>query len=64
MKRSDLTSAEVLETVTRAGFQAYERLAESYPSKVVLAAFEREVNAGRLDYGVSLARPWVREPTQ
>lgn len=61
MKRSDLTTAEVLATVESAGFKAYEILAERYPGKIVLAAFEREVNAGRLDYGVSLARPWLRE---
>lgn len=60
MKRSDLSTAEVLATVRRVGFRAYETLAERYPGKVVLAAFEREVNAGRLDYGVSLAYPWVR----
>lgn len=59
MKRSDLTTEAVL-TAVRDHFPfAYEHLAEQYPGKVVIAAFEREVRRDRLDYGVSLARPFL-----
>lgn len=59
MKRADLDTETVLRAVYRHRFQAYEHLCERYPKKVVLAAFEREVDRGNLEYGVSITRPWV-----
>lgn len=59
MKRSDLTTAQVLEAVHTHGFSAFEHLAETYPEKIVQAAFERDVRSGLLEYGVSLGRPWL-----
>jgi len=37
---------------------------EVYPPKLVLAAVERDVRKGLLDYGVSAARPWLTEQGQ
>lgn len=59
MKRSDLTTGLVLDAVARAGVRAWEDLIDAYPPKLVLAAFEREVDAGNLDYGVALHRPFL-----
>lgn len=58
MKRSDLDTRTVLEAVRQGG--PYGKLT-SYPSKAVTAALERELRAGRIDYGVSLARPWLTD---
>jgi hypothetical protein len=68
VKRSDLTTSVVLNAVRRFGASAYEVLSSEagyrFPPKVVIAAFQREVKAGRLDYGVSIARPFlVEDPT-
>lgn len=59
LKRSDLTTEEVLRTVCVHGTSAWTMLRRRYPPKIVLAAYQREVDAGRLDYGVSLVRPWL-----
>jgi hypothetical protein len=61
MKRSDLSTRIVLEVVDYWGMHAWERLSEKYPPKLVLAAIEREVTAGRLEYGVSVHRPWLTD---
>jgi hypothetical protein len=49
----------ILEAVATYGVHAWEVLAETCPPKLVLAAFQREVDAGRLDYGVALRRPFL-----
>jgi hypothetical protein len=59
MKRADLDTVTVLRAVADHFPLAYEHLTATFPAKIVLAAFEREVKAGRLDYGVSLARPFL-----
>lgn len=59
VKRSDLTSLDVLQAVAEHGFDAWQKLADRFPVKVVDRAFEREVAAGRLDFGVSLRRCWL-----
>ena len=60
-KRSDLTTLLVLGTVNIAGTNAWTVLTAAFPAKLVEAAFDREVKAGRLDYGVSLRTPWLTE---
>jgi hypothetical protein len=60
MKRSDLTTYEVLSAVQKLGQTfGYCHLVEKYPVKIVDAAFEREVGLGRLNYGVSLRTAWI-----
>ncbi|MEU0991944.1 hypothetical protein [Streptomyces sp. NPDC005953] len=59
MKRSDLSTREVLTAIREHQFNAFQVLASKYPSKVVRAALTREAKAGRLEYGVSLDRPWL-----
>lgn len=59
MKRSDLTTWMILATVDVAGVHAWEILINDFPPKLVLAAFEREVDADRLDFGVALRRPFL-----
>jgi hypothetical protein len=61
MKRSDLDSQLILGTVACWGVHAWERLVEKYPPKLVLAAIEREVGAGRLNYGVAMRRPFLTD---
>lgn len=57
MKRSDLDTRTILEAVRQGA--PYGQLAAHYPSKVVTAALERELRAGHIDYGVSIANPWL-----
>jgi hypothetical protein len=60
MKRSDVGTRTVLRAVVEHGqIGGYVHLCETYPAKVVAAAFEREVVAGRLDYGVTLRSAWI-----
>lgn len=61
MKRSDLSSRLILSAVEAHGVNAWEILAGRYPPKIVLAAMQREVDAGNLDYGVALHRPWLTD---
>lgn len=58
-KRADLTTDAVLATVRRHGSHAFEVLAAAYPSKLVVAALQRDTNAGYLECGVSTVRPWL-----
>jgi hypothetical protein len=58
-KRSDVTTRMVLAAVAEHRFGAMSVLAERYPWKVVERAFEREVAAGRLNYGISLRGCWL-----
>jgi hypothetical protein len=59
MKRADLTTRMVLAAVEAHGVWAWETLVREYPPKLVLAAYQREVDAGRLNYGVALHRPFL-----
>lgn len=59
MKRSDLTTEMVLRTIAEHQFNAWERLTEQFPPKIVVAALMREEAAERIDYGVALHRPWL-----
>lgn len=61
VKRSDLSTAEVMAAVTAHGTRAWDALCEIYPPKVVRAAFQREVTKGRLDYGVCIERSFIAE---
>lgn len=62
MKRSDLRTDFVLVIVQRYRTDAWEVLCGmGFPPKVVRAAFQREVKAGRLDYGVCIERPFLVE---
>lgn len=62
MKRSDLDTRTVLEAIRQGA--AFGRLGEHHPPKVVLAALEREVRAGRIEYGTSIASPWITDEGQ
>ena len=59
MKRADLTTEVALKAVRDYFPFAYEHLANQYPGKVVIAAFEREVRRDRLEYGVNVTRPFL-----
>lgn len=59
MKRSDLDTRTVLEAIRQGA--GYGALSDKYPSKVVIAAFERELRARRIDYGTSIASPWLTD---
>lgn len=59
MKRADLDTATVLRTLARYTLDAYDVLAQRFPRKIVLAAFEREVDRGLIEYGTWLGRPWL-----
>jgi hypothetical protein len=52
-KRSDLSSRLLLSTFDYWGTSAWYRLTERFPPKLALAAIERDVSRGLLDYGVS-----------
>lgn len=59
-KRSDLDTGVVLRAVAQYGqINGYKELCKQFPTKVVDAAFEREVIADRLDYGVTLRSAWI-----
>ncbi|MFE2934866.1 hypothetical protein [Streptomyces sp. NPDC059278] len=59
MKRSDVTTAITLTALITHGLRAWEHLTETYPAKVVLAAYEREHRRGNIDYGCTLRLPWI-----
>jgi hypothetical protein len=58
VKRSDLHTYAVLSAIAD-GFGAFGILAQTYPRKVVLAAFRREDRARRTEYGVAEHLPWM-----
>lgn len=59
LQRRDISSEMVVALVTVYGFRAYEVLCETFPYKVVQAAYLRDVGKGLISYGTSLHRPWV-----
>jgi hypothetical protein len=59
MKRSDLSTERLLRAVATYRTSAWGVLTDVFPPKVVLAAIEREVRAGRLEYGVWAGWPWL-----
>lgn len=59
MKQSDLSTRYVLFVVDHVGVNAWDVLSAAVPPKVALAAIKREVDAGNLDYGVWLGRPFL-----
>ena len=63
MKRSDITTAMVLEAA-ESGTGTLDRLMETTgaPLKVCWRAIEREVDKGLLDYGTSARFAWVVKP--
>lgn len=56
--RKDLPTLVVLAVVNTYGPRAWYVLTETYPPKVVLAAYRRDTERGYLDCG-SEAFPWV-----
>jgi hypothetical protein len=58
-KRSDISTLMLLACVQVYSFRAFEVLCETYPWKVVLAAFRRDNGRGYLNYGTSEIRCWV-----
>lgn len=59
MKRSDLTTDVVLAAIREHGMKAWDVLTETYPPKVVLAAFRRDTDHRILECGVAEERPWI-----
>jgi hypothetical protein len=59
VKRADLPTKTVLRAVRDHFPNAYEHLVRDYPGKVVIAAFERDIRKGMLDYGTTIARPFL-----
>ena len=59
MKRSDLTTEVVLTAIREHGMKAWDILTETYPPKVVLAAFRRDTDRRLLECGVAEERPWI-----
>lgn len=62
MKRADLPTRTVLEAVRDGA--AWGTLARHYPPKVVLAALNRELRSGHIEYGTSIASPWLTRAGQ
>lgn len=58
-KRSDISSPILLACVQAYGMRAYEVLCETYPWKVVYAAFLRDCDRGYLGCGTSSIRCWL-----
>jgi hypothetical protein len=58
-KRSDISTLIVLACVQVYSWRAYEVLCETYPWKVVVAAFLRDNDRGYLGCGTSFVRCWV-----
>ena len=58
-KRSDLSSEMVVAMIHTYAWRAYEVLCETFPCKVVQAAYLRDAGKGLINYGTSLHRPWV-----
>lgn len=58
-KRSDISSLVLVACVHAYSWRAYEVLCETFPAKVVEAAFLRDNNRGYLNCGTSLIRCWV-----
>lgn len=58
-KRSDIPTAVVLSCVHTLGFTAFDVLCQTFPGKVVLAAFMRDEDRGLTECGSSTARPWL-----
>lgn len=61
MKRSDLDSLTLAKAVDKYRGGAWTVLCTRYLPKVILAAIERDVRAGYLNYGVSAASPWLEQ---
>jgi hypothetical protein len=59
VKRSDLPTVVVLAMVKTYQIRAFEVLSMVYPPKIVLAAFDRDVSKGYLEYGSTVTRPWL-----
>ena len=58
-KRSDISTLMLLACVEAYSWRAYEVLCETYPWKVVYAAFLRDNGRGYLGCGTSSVRCWV-----
>ncbi len=58
-KRSDISSLVLVACVQTYSWRAYEVLCETFPWKVVLAAFLRDNDRGYLGCGSSSIRCWV-----
>lgn len=53
-----ITDLDALDAVDRLNIRAFEHLAAIHPEKVVERKFERMVDRGFLEYGVSVRRPF------
>jgi hypothetical protein len=60
-KRAQLDTRTVLAAVAEHDGGVYGELATVFPSKVVLAAFRRETDRRRLEFGVAEHLPWLTD---
>lgn len=58
-KRSDVPTAVVLSCVYTLGFTAFDVLSETFPAKVVYAAFLRDMSRGLMECGTTETKPWL-----
>ena len=58
-KRSDISSAVLVACVQVYSWRAYEVLCQTFPEKVVYAAFLRDNDRGYINCGTSSIRCWV-----
>lgn len=58
-RRSDVSTEMIFAAITEHEFSAFRHLSETYPPKVVLAAFRRDIDRGWLEYGVSEVHCWI-----
>lgn len=58
-KRSDVPTAVVLSCVYTLGFTAFDVLSETFPAKIVHAAFMRDMSRGLMECGTTETKPWL-----
>lgn len=58
-KRSDVPTTVVLSCVYTLGFTAFDVLSETFPAKIVLAAFMRDMSRGLMECGTTETKPWL-----
>lgn len=58
-KRADIPTGVVLASVIVYHFRSWDVLCETYPWKVVHAAYLRDARRGLIEFGTSERRPWL-----
>jgi hypothetical protein len=60
-KRSDVTTRMLLQHIKEHDTYAWEHLCRRFPAKVVLAAYNRDLDRGLLNFGVALRRAFLTD---